>query len=56
MGHFEDSDPSKRMLAVIDNYADIGEYVEFSDEEYNKVPANDAYKLWVNHFVYSLTH
>ena len=28
----EDNDPTKRLLAVIDNCADIGEYVEFSDE------------------------
>ncbi|MEO7995931.1 MAG: DUF4159 domain-containing protein [Gemmatimonadaceae bacterium] len=56
MGFFEDNDPNKRMLAVIDNYADIGEFIEFSDEGYNMVPANEAYKLWVNYFVYALTH
>ena len=56
LAFFEDNDPSKRMLAVIDNYADIGEFIEFSDEGYNMVPANEAYKLWVNYFVYALTH
>lgn len=56
MGFFEDNDPNKRMLAVIDNYADIGEFIEFSDEGYNMVPANEAYKLWVNYFIYALTH
>ncbi|MEP6833662.1 MAG: DUF4159 domain-containing protein [Gemmatimonas sp.] len=56
LGFFEDNDPNKRMLAVIDNYADIGEFIEFSDEGYNMVPANEAYKLWVNYFVYALTH
>ena len=43
------------MLAVIDNYADVGELIEYSDEGYNMVPANEAYKLWVNYFVYALT-
>jgi hypothetical protein len=56
LGFFEDNDPSKRLLAVIDNYADIGEFIEWSDEGYNLVPANEAYKLWVNYFVYALTH
>ncbi len=56
MAFFEDNDPSKRMLAVIDNYADVGEFIQFSDEGYNMVPANEAYKLWVNYFVYALTH
>ncbi len=56
LAFFEDNDPSKRMLAVIDNYADIGEFIEFSDEGYDIVPANEAYKLWVNYFVFALTH
>jgi len=56
LGIFEDNDPSKRMLAVIDNYADIGEFIEYSDEGVDMVPANEAYKLWVNYFVYALTH
>ena len=46
----------KRLVAIIDNYADIGEFIEFSDEGFNVVPANEAYKLWVNYFVYALTH
>ena len=53
---FQDNDPKKRMLAIIDNYADVGELIEFSDEGYNMVPATEAYKLWVNYFVYALTH
>ena len=56
MAFFEDNDPKKRMLAVIDNYADVGELIQFSDEGFNPVPANEAYKLWVNYFVYALTH
>ena len=56
LGIFEDNDPTKRMVAIIDNYADVGELIEYSDEGYNMVPANEAYKLWVNYFVYALTH
>ena len=43
-------------VAIIDNYADIGEFIECSDEGFDVVPANEAYKLWVNYFVYALTH
>ena len=56
MGIFEDNDPTKRMVAVIDNYADVGELIQFSDEGVDVVPANEAYKLWVNYFVYALSH
>ena len=56
MAFFEDNDPRKRMYAIIDNYADVGELIEYSDEGFNVVPANEAYKLWVNYFVYALSH
>jgi hypothetical protein len=56
MGFFQDNDPKKRLVAIIDNYADIGELIEFSDEGFNPVPSNEAYKLWINYFVYALTH
>ena len=55
-GFFKDNDPSKRLVAIIDNYADIGELIEYSDEGFDMVPANEAYKLWVNYFMYALTH
>lgn len=56
MAFFVDNDPKKRMVAIIDNYADVGELIEFSDEGFNIVPANESYKLWINYFVYALTH
>ena len=55
MGIFEDNDPSKRLVAIIDNYADVGELIQWSDEGFDVVPSNEAYKLWVNYFVYALT-
>jgi hypothetical protein len=56
LGFFEDNDPRKRMVAIIDNYADVGEFIQWSDEGFSPTPANEAYKLWVNYFVYALTH
>lgn len=56
LGFYQDNDPSKRLVAIIDNYADIGEYIQYSDEGFDVVPSNEAYKLWVNYFVYALTH
>lgn len=56
LGVFEDNDPTKRLVAIIDNYADVGELIQWSDEGFDVVPSNEAYKLWVNYFVYALTH
>lgn len=56
LGIYEDNDPRKRLVAIIDNFADIGELIEWSDEGFEPVPANESYKLWVNYFIYALTH
>jgi hypothetical protein len=56
LGIFEDNDPKKRMLAVIDYNLDVGELIEYSDQGFDPVPANEAYKLWVNYFIYAVTH
>jgi len=55
-GYFEDNDPKKRLIAVINQDQDLGEYMEFSDRGFNVTPSNEAYKLAVNYFVYALTH
>ena len=34
--------------AIIHNYADVGELIQWSDEAFDVVPSNEAYKLWVN--------
>ena len=57
LGLFEDNDPSKRLIAIANYNADIGEFWEFSDT--GMVPidlSNDAYKVGVNYIVYALTH
>jgi hypothetical protein len=56
-GVFEDNDPTKRMMALVNHNADIAEYWEYSDRGLFPVDlTNDAYKLGVNYFVYGLTH
>jgi hypothetical protein len=57
LGVFEDNDPSKRMLMIINFDQDVGEYWEWSDEGMFPVDlSNAAYKLGINYVVYSLTH
>ena len=56
-GIFEDNDPKKRMMVVINYNTDISQYWEWSGR--NLRPFNDtneAYKLGVNYLVYGLTH
>ena len=56
-GVFEDNDPAKRMMALVNHNADIAEYWEFSDRGLFPMDlTNDAYKLGVNYFIYGLTH
>jgi hypothetical protein len=56
-GVFEDNDPAKRMMIVINHNNDIAEYWEYSDYGYYPIDlANEAYKLGVNYVVYGLTH
>jgi hypothetical protein len=56
-GLFEDNDPSKRMLMMLNTNNDLSEYWEFSDEGFFPVDqSNDAYKLGINYIVYALTH
>jgi hypothetical protein len=56
-GFFEDNDPSKRLMVVVNYNNDIGDYMEHSDESWLPVnPTNDAYKLAINYLVYGMTH
>lgn len=55
-GVFEDNDPSKRLLMIINTNNDLSEYWEFSDEGFFPVDqSNEAYKLGINYIVYALT-
>lgn len=53
---FEDNDPTKRMLMLLNTHNDLSEYWEYSDEGYFPIEAsNEAYKLGINYIVYALT-
>jgi len=54
---FEDNDPAKRMMALVNYNNDVAEYWEWSGTGLFPVDTtNDAYKLGVNYLVYSLIH
>jgi hypothetical protein len=53
---FQDNDPKKRIMAIINYNNDIGEYWQWSDRGFSPVPSNEAYKLGVNYIIYALTH
>ena len=56
-GIFEDNDPSKRMLAIVNYDNDVSEYWEWSDtDQLPRDLTNEAYKLGVNYVVYAMTH
>ncbi|MBI4520533.1 MAG: DUF4159 domain-containing protein [Gemmatimonadetes bacterium] len=56
-GIFEDNDPSKRLMVIVNYNNDIGDAWEWSDTGYIPVDlTNEAYKLGINYLVYSMTH
>lgn len=55
-GIFEDNDPDRRLMVIINYNNDIGDYMEWSGEGWYPVNlSNDAYKLATNYIVYGLT-
>ena len=56
-GIFEDNDPKKRLIVMIDFNTDVSNYWEFSALGFRPVEeSNEAYKLGVNYLFYALTH
>lgn len=56
-GIYEDNDPTRRLIAVINYNNDIGDYMEWSAQGFWPVNiTNEAYKLAINYIVYGLTH
>ena len=54
---FEDNDPSKRMMAMVNFNTDISEFWEFSSSGLLPISdTNEAYKLGVNYVMYGMTH
>jgi Domain of unknown function (DUF4159) len=56
-GLFQDNDPSKRLMAIVNFNTDVSNFWEFSETGYVPISlSNEAYKLGVNYIVYGLTH
>jgi hypothetical protein len=56
-GIFEDNDPQKRLMVVINYNTDISQYWEWSGRGLRPFDeTNEAYKLGVNYVIYGLTH
>jgi len=56
-GLFEDNDPAKRLMMVVNYNTDISQYWEWSGRGLRPFDeTNEAYKLGVNYIVYGLTH
>jgi hypothetical protein len=57
VGLFEDNDPRKRLMAIMNYNTDISDFWEFSGRGYYPVDSsNEAFKLGVNYIIYGLTH
>jgi len=57
VGVFEDNDPTKRLIAIADYNADLGELMEWSDEGFVSIDlSNEAYKIMTNYVIYAMTH
>lgn len=56
-GIYEDNDPKKRLMAIINYNTDISEYWEFSSSGFMPVSeTNEAYQIGVNWIIYGFTH
>ena len=56
-GLYEDNDPMKRLMAIVNFNTDVSNFWEFSSNGYAPVDSsNEAYKLGVNYLIYGLTH
>jgi hypothetical protein len=57
LGIHEGNDPGRRLMVVINYNNDIGDYMEWSDQNFWPVNiSNDAYKFAINYIVYGMTH
>ncbi|MES2177878.1 MAG: DUF4159 domain-containing protein [Gemmatimonadota bacterium] len=56
-GIYENNDPTRRLMVIINYNNDIGDYMEWSGQGWYAVNlSNDAYKMATNWIVYGLTH
>ena len=56
-GLFEDNDPTKRLMVMVNLNTDVSNFWEFSAQGLKPIDeSNQAYKLGVNYVIYGLTH
>src|SRR5262249_25515443 len=56
-GLFEDNNPAKRLMAIVNFNTDVSNFWEFSATGLTPIDqANEAYKLGVNYVIYGMTH
>jgi Domain of unknown function (DUF4159) len=56
-GLFEDNNPEKRMMAIVNYNTDVSDFWEFSATGFRPIDeSNEAYKLGVNYIMYGMTH
>jgi len=56
-GVFEDNDPAKRLIIIVNYNNDVAEYWEWSDTDFAPIElTNEAYKLGINYVLYAMTH
>jgi Domain of unknown function (DUF4159) len=56
-GLYEDNDPGKRLMMIVNFNTDISQYWEWSGRGFRPFDdTNEAYKLGVNYLIYGLTH
>ena len=56
-GLFEDNNPNKRMMAIVNHNTDVSDFWEFSATGFRPIDeSNEAYKLGVNYIIYGMTH
>ncbi len=54
---FENNDPKKRMMAMVNFNTDVSNFWEFSGTGFKAIDeSNEAYKLGVNYVIYGMTH
>jgi hypothetical protein len=57
LGIFEDNDPTKRLMVMLNLNNDLAEYWEYAGTGYFPMDlTNDAWRLGVNYIIYGLTH
>jgi hypothetical protein len=56
-GIYEDNDPRKRLMVMVNYNTDVSQYWEWSGRGFRPFnDTNEAYKLGVNYLIYGLTH